>query len=508
MDDQREVIAFLSDGASHGAPGVAVEGIETHISYVFLIGERAYKLKRAVRFSYLDYSTLALREKLTRLELALNRRTAAALYLGVRKITRAADARLAFGGAGEALDWVLEMRRFSQDDLFDRLAKAGKLTPELMRDLTDVIVAFHDAAEITAERGGRQAMEDVIAGNHCNLLQSSPPLDRAPIQHLHDASRAALDEVGALLDARRRQGRVRRCHGDLHLRNICLYEGRPTPFDCIEFNDEISCVDVLYDLAFLLMDLVERRLTALAAVVFNRYLDLTGDIGGLPALPLLMSVRSAIRSHVLAAQGRVAATPQTLAPAREYLTLAVRLLRPCAPRLVAIGGLSGVGKSTLAQALAADFPPAPGARVIRSDVLRKRLFGVAPETKLPASAYDAATNERVYGALDEEAAASLGAGYTAIVDAVFLRAPERQRIAALARDCGVPFAGLWLQAPADLLAARLTTRRSDASDADLRVLEQQLGFDLGTIDWHRLDAGPDLAVTVAAARSLLAPPLD
>lgn len=503
MDDQREVVQFLGDGASYGMPGAAVERIDTHISIIFLVGERAYKLKHAVRFSYLDYSTVALREKFCRAELDLNVRTAPTLYLRLRAVTRAADGGLAFDGSGQVLDWVLEMRRFAQSELFDRLAEQRKLTARLMRELTDVIADFHAAAEPVSQRGGRAEIEATIVGNIANLLQSFAASDAGQIQALRAASMARLSAVGGLLDARAARGRVRRCHGDLHLRNLCLFEGRPTLFDCIEFSDRLSCIDVLYDLAFLLMDLVRRDLADLANVVFNRYLDLTPDRDGLPALPLFMSVRAAVRAHVTAALSRQNQSKQAQADARDYLALARALLDPQAPLLVAIGGRSGTGKSTLAQALAAEFKPAPGARVIRSDVLRKRLFNVAPETKLPPSAYDDATTARVYAALQDQAAASLAAGYTAIVDAAFLREEERERIGAAAMQSRVPFVGLWLEAPRDTLAARIGTRTGDASDADLSVLQLQLGLDAGAVTWPRIDAGSDIARSAGAARALI-----
>ena len=239
-----------------------------------------YKLKRAVCLSYLDYSTTALPERFCRAELVLNRRTAPALYLRVRAVTSGADGHLAFDGDGTILDWVLEMRRFSQSDLFDHLAETRKLTPELMRDLTDTISSFHAGAEITPGHGGRAGIDAIIASNNLNLVQSCPPLDAAQVQQLYTTSMAKLSAIGELLDARREGGSVRRCHGDLHLGNICLFEGHPTPFDCIEFSELQNCIDVLYDLAFLLMDLVERDLRDLANLVFNRYLDLTDSLDG------------------------------------------------------------------------------------------------------------------------------------------------------------------------------------------------------------------------------------
>jgi uncharacterized protein len=505
MDNQSEVISFLSEAASYGKPGLRVERIETHISIVFLIDDRAYKLKRAVRFSYLDYSTTAMREGFCRAEFELNRRTAATLYLRLRTITRESGGNLAFDGDGIVLDWVLEMQRFSQADLFDRLAEARRLTPDLMRELTDVIVGFHAGAEVTRNHGGFAAIEETIVGNHANLLQCCPLLDSHQVQQLTSASMLRLSTIGSVLDTRRDEGWVRRCHGDLHLGNICLFQGRPTPFDCIEFSDNVSCIDVLYDLAFLLMDLVRRDLNALANIVFNRYLDFTADPSGLEALPLFMSVRAAVRAHVLVARGCQHPSIRTSSDARSYLSLATRLLGPHPPCLIAIGGLSGVGKSTLAQVLAPDFPPPPGARLIRSDVLRKRLFNVPPDRRLPPSAYEPAPTECVYRALHDQAMASLAAGYTAITDATFLREDERTRIAACAEVNGVPFVGLWLEAPSDVLIARIGARGRDASDADLMVLRQQLKVDTGSIGWHRIDATLSVATYLDAVRALTHP---
>jgi len=307
-----------------------------------------------------------------------------------------------------------------------------------------------------------------------------------------------------LLDRRRATGKVRRCHGDLHLRNVCLFEGRPTLFDCLEFSDELASVDVLYDLAFLLMDLEHRGLADFANLTLNRYLDLTGEDDGLAAMPLFLSLRAAIRAHVTAtAMERAAgfgAKPEMAAEACRYLDLAAQFLQPRSCRLVAIGGLSGSGKSTLAAALA----PGLGARVLRSDVIRKRLFGVAPETHLPASAYTSEESRRVYQTLRRQAGDALAAGYSVIIDAVSLKPAERRSFAAVAEAAGVPFSGLWLAAPAATMEGRLRARRHDPSDASPEVLAQQLRQDPGPMDWVRVDAGTGSADCLSAAQRALA----
>ncbi len=318
-------------------------------------------------------------------------------------------------------------------------------------------------------------------------------------------SMTAWQGVAILLDRRRAEGKVRHCHGDLHLRNICLLDGKPTLFDGIEFSDDIADIDVLYDLAFLLMDLRHREHNDLGNLVFNRYLDRTDDADGLAALPLFLSLRAAIRAHVTAAAAmRQTGSATTSEPARSYLALARDLLRPRQPSLIAIGGVSGTGKSSLARAVAPELGPVPGARMVHTDVIRKRLSGTTPETRLPPEAYRREMNDRVYQTLYAEAEQALRAGYAVIADAVFLLPAERAAIAGIAEAVGVPFTGIWLEAPPELLARRIAARSGDASDATVDVMRQQLGHDPGTIEWRRLDAAKEIADLATATRSILA----
>ena len=505
MDDQQAVIAFLSEPSSYGPAIERVDIIETHVSLVFLAGDRAYKLKRAVKYPYLDFSTPEHRRRACEAELALNRRTAPSLYLEVRPLARMPDGKIGFEGNGPAIDWLVVMRRFEQSSLFDALAQTGGLSVRLMNELADHIADFHALAERRFDYGGAAALTDIAETNH-RCLVAARHVGFAPecVDEIRANSLQRLAAVGRLLDRRRAEGRVRRCHGDLHLRNICLLDGKPTLFDCLEFSDALASIDVLYDLAFLLMDLEHRGLADFSNLVLNRYLDLTDEDDGLPAMPLFLSLRAAIRAHVTATAIDRAAhaerKPEMAAEARRYLDLAVRLLRPRPCRLVAIGGLSGSGKSTLAAALA----PGIGARVLRSDVIRKRLFGVAPETRLPASAYAPGVSQRVYEALRDKAAEALAAECSVIIDAVSLKPEERRSFAAVAKAAAVPFSGLWLAAPASTMEDRLLARRHDASDASPEVLAQQLRHDAGLIDWVIIDAGTGLEDCLSAARRALA----
>ncbi|MGH7046467.1 MAG: AAA family ATPase [Stellaceae bacterium] len=508
-DDQRAAIAFLGRASCYG-PGVErVEIVETHVSIVFLAGDHAYKLKRAVRLPYLDFSTVRRRHRACAAELALNRRTAPALYLDLRRLGRDSAGGVGFSNRGTAVDWVVVMRRFDQALLFDALAKAGRLEPRVMDALADHIVGFHEAAERRFDWGGAAAIGAIGEENHGLLAaaqQAGFPEDR--VQQLYRLWRQRLSAVAQLLDRRRDAGQVRRCHGDLHLRNICLLDGEPTLFDCLEFSERLACIDTLYDIAFLLMDLEYRGLVGHASRVLNRYLDRCGDEEGLRAMPLFLSLRAGIRAHVTATAIERAASgdaPAMAGEARGYLDLAYRALQPPQPaRLVAIGGLSGSGKSTLAAALAPELGTMPGARLLRSDVTRKLLLGVAPETPLPNDTYHPDVTRRVYDALRQKAATALAAGYSVIIDAVSLQPDERTSFAEVARGAGVSFSGLWLDAEAEAMTSRIARRRGDASDATAAILEQQLRGDPGPIDWTRIDAGDGMDECLAAARRALA----
>jgi aminoglycoside phosphotransferase family enzyme/predicted kinase len=493
-EDQRAVVEFLSSPSTHG--GHPVERIETHASMVFLAGARALKLKRAVRYDYLDFSTPDRRRAMCEAEVRINRRTAPALYRGILAITRQPDGSLSLGGRGTPVDWLIDMARFDQDDLFDRRAARGALSIELMRPLSAAIARLHLAAEPRFDHGGAQGMAWVIDGNARGLdEQGRGWLDPASGAALTAAARQVLEQQRGRLDARRETGLVRQCHGDLHLRNIVLLDGSPTLFDAVEFNDEIACTDVLYDLAFLLMDLWRRELPRHANAVLNGYLLDTRDFTGLALLPLFLSCRAAVRAKTSATAATLQSDSRRRSELRrsanEYLAMARRLLAPAPASLIAVGGVSGTGKSTLARAIAPLVGPVPGAVVLRSDEIRKHLCGVEPLQRLRPDAYSAAMAERVYAELVDRATAILRAGHGVIADAVSAHPEQRTAIEHAATRAGVPFLGLWLDAPAPALLARVRQRTGDASDAGVEVARAQLASDPGPITWRRVDASLD-----------------
>jgi aminoglycoside phosphotransferase family enzyme/predicted kinase len=486
-EDQQEIVVFLASPSTHG--GASVERVDTHASIVFLSGSRAWKLKRAVRYDYLDFSTLERRRAMCEAELQVNRRAAPGLYRGVAAVVRRPDGSLSLGGSGTPVEWLVEMVRFDQDALFDRLAARGALEVSLMRPLAAAIASFHDSAERRTDHGGTPGMAWVVDGNALGFAeQGRRILDPGACALLTNRTRVALQRHSRMLDARREAGFVRHCHGDLHLRNIVLFKGRPTLFDGIEFNDEIACIDVLYDLAFLVMDLWRRRLPWHANAVWNDYLSETSDVAGIPLLPLFLSCRAAVRAKTSATSANLEDDAlrnlELQRTARDYLALAQQLLEPPPPCLVAVGGFSGSGKSTLARRLAPDIGPVPGAMVIRSDELRKRICGVDPLRRLGPEGYSEDVTRQVYSA-----AADRG-GHAAIVDAVYARPADRAAIERVATAAGVPFVGVWLDVAESELMARAERRQLDASDADAGVIRQQIARQTGLVTWHRLDAAP------------------
>ena len=502
-EDQTAIVELLGARATHGA--APVDRVETHTAIVFLADRRAWKLKRAVRFDYLDFSTAARRREMCEAEVHLNRRTAPALYHGVVAVTREADGSLALGGKGPPVDWVIEMERFDQEALFDRLAVNGRLDVELMPPLAAAIAGFHGAAEERHDRGGKAGMHKLVEGIAAGLLEYGTDIvDSAACRRVTSGAQAEVDHFGTMLDHRRASGSVRQCHGDLHLRNIVLLNGQPTLFDAIEFNDDLACIDVLYDLAFLLMDLWRRQLPRHANAIWNEYLAATHDFDGIGLMPLFLSCRAAVRAMTSATASRVQSDASRVEEshrmAREYLAMAESLLRTPEPELIAIGGLSGSGKSAAALSCAPSVGAVPGAIVLRSDEIRKELCGVPRLEHLGPEGYTPEISNRVYLTLADRARLAIRGGCTVVADAVFARPADREAIERVAIDLSVPFIGIWLEASPATLIERVRSRRNDPSDADEAIVRRQLAQDPGAIDWHRVDAsGPSDAVLRAVA---------
>ncbi|MDE2462950.1 MAG: phosphotransferase, partial [Alphaproteobacteria bacterium] len=366
-DAQDETIRFLSAPQSYGVDLVTT--VQTHGAIVFLAGKRAYKLKRAVRYPYMDYSTPARRKYMCQREIEVNRRLAPTLYLGVKDIVQGDDHQLHFAppACGPVVDSVVEMVRFSEDAILSRLCARHEVDLTLMRTLAGEIADFHDKAEPAPMVDFALATRGVVEEN-AMLLKAAGCFEEQDLENYVQSLWRTFRGADPLLKTRNRSGIIRRCHGDLHLNNIVVIDDKPVLFDAIEFNDSYVFIDPLYDIGFLVMDLERIGERALAHALFNRYCELRPDDEGLSLLPLYLSLRAAIRAHV--AVSRSASGDSTaLDEARRCFDLARDFLAPPPPRLIAIGGFSGSGKSTLARSLAPGTGAAPGALVLRSDVI-------------------------------------------------------------------------------------------------------------------------------------------
>ncbi|HUF88311.1 MAG TPA: AAA family ATPase [Thermohalobaculum sp.] len=500
--DFDSMAGFLADPATHG--GAETRRIDTHTAAVILAGERVWKLRRPVDYGWLDYATRARRRLSAAREIAWNKGSAPGLYIGLGGLVADGTGwRLVEPGevVPDEAEPLVVMHRFRQEDLFDRMAAEGRLSPAIIRLTGRVIADMHKAAPVRDGAGHLPA----FARTETEELGSLADLLGAGKVGAFSATLRALAASHAELAARRG---ARRCHGDLHLRNIVLWRERPAPFDCIEFNDAFTDIDPLYDLAFLLMDLDHRGDAALGTEVFNAWAERMASepgaevetaYGGLALLPFFKACRAGIRAKVgaLAARGAEGdETGEALAEPRAYLDLALRYLEQTRrPRLLAVGGLSGSGKTTLARALAARL----GAVVLRSDAIRKGQWGIDVTRRLPAAAYAPEASVKVYDAMLARARLAIEGGACVILDAAHLRPAEREQAGALAVELGVPFLGLWLEAPVAAMKARVAARPPGASDATASVVEQQTGYDIGPIRWHRREAGGSVEQLIGAA---------
>jgi aminoglycoside phosphotransferase family enzyme/predicted kinase len=484
--------AFLT-GETWGFGGAPVEHVETHAAHVFLVADRAFKIKKDVSLPYLDFSTVEKRRAVLEEELAINRSFAPDIYIDVIEVR------------GEP---VLRMRRFPAQALLSRQMAQGRIDGQLARRLARMIAEAHAAAPRRETRG-----VDIMMGlgaQLSNAFTSSADLFQpAETLEFHALYEEALKRMRPLLNDRSARGLVRRCHGDMHSGNIIVEDGEPKLFDAIEFSEKIATVDVLYDLAFLLMDLWWHGEHATANAVLNHYLHLRRseeDLSGLALLPLFLSTRAGVRALVtadLVHELPVSGSLRQRGMALDCFRASIAFLKPRPPILICVGGLSGTGKSTLAAALAPMVGAAPGALHIRSDIERKVLAGVDEFQRLPADSYSRQASFAVYETCIARAAKALAAGHSVVLDAVFSRDSERQHAAAVARQHKTGFLGLWLEAPAESLTARVAARGADASDATPGVVAQQRTYDLGRLDWERIDASGSPAETLSRVRQRL-----
>lgn len=485
---QAKLVSALCDPARYPHPATPVEHIETHISHVLLAGDYAYKIKKPVNLGFLDFTTLAARRFYCEEELRLNRRLAPKLYLEVVPIGGSAQAPVLAAASG-IIEYALKMQRFPQEALFDRLASRGELTGGHIDALAGVIADFHgrvERARVTDPYGAAPAVGEPMRQNFAQLRQLTPLLatdsERGMLAAIENWSLRRHAELVPVFEERHAEGFVRECHGDLHLGNVAWVDGTALPFDCIEFNPNLRWIDVMSEVAFLIMDLCSRGLEDLANRFVNAYLETSGDYAGLLVLDNYLVYRAMVRAKVAAIRAsqpdasdalRCAAT----ADYRAHLALAERFTKPRRRTLVIMHGLSGSGKTVISQG----YCEATGAVRLRSDVERKRMAGLERDEEsgsgIASGIYDEGTTLATYAELTRLARLVLEAGWPAVVDAAFLRRWQRETFSGLAGEFKVPFLVVACGASEAVLRERVTRRAAsghDASEADLAVLNHQI----------------------------------
>jgi len=491
MNASEELLARLRQPGVLPDSAGGVSLIETHISWVLLAGEHAWKLKKPLDLGFLDFSTVERRREACEAELRLNRRTVPELYEAVVPVwqteegVRVGDQRVDAAAPGATpLDYLVRMRRFDQSALFEARLAAGQLEPALFDRLARHVAAFHEGAAVAQPGDGFGDAVAVMAPVRQNFAQIRERVSDAALlrelARIESWAEARFAALAPVFDARLEAGRVRECHGDLHLGNLIVLDGEPRLFDAIEFSAALRWTDVVADVAFLVMDLQARGRMDLASRFLKAWLERSGDYAGLRLLPWYLSYRAMVRAKVAAIRaGQVegAARAETLAECARYLALAAAQMQPPAPALLIASGLSGAGKTSQSQPLVEGC----GVIRVRADVERKRLFGLDADARsgstLGGGLYSAQASARTYARLAELARAVVEAGYPVLVDATFLKRTQRAAFAALAATLGVPFAILAFDAPVETLRARVRQRAeagTDASEADVAVLETQL----------------------------------
>ncbi len=479
------LFAALARPECYPHPVAGTRVIETHLSWVILTGSFAYKIKKPVNLGFADFTTLGLRRHYCEEELRLNRRLAPGLYLDVVSIR--GDARAPrVGGEGPVLDYAVKMREFPQEALASAQLAAGTFGAAETDALATRVADFHAATPAARPDDRLGTPGAVLSSALQNFEQMLPLIKTSPDDSILRALRHWTEREFAArqadFEARQRGGFVRECHGDLHLGNIVVLDGRPAPFDCIEFNEALRWIDVMSEIAFLAMDLEDRGRSDLAWRFLNRYLEATGDYAGFSVLRFHLVYRALVRAKVHLMRSRQLRQRRTeksrLEQAfRGYLQLAERYAAPKGAALVLAHGLSGCGKTTASQPLVEQL----GAVRLRSDLERKRLHGLAPlaasGSGLADGIYTAAETAATYRHLGMLAQIALGAGFPVVVDAAFLKRVERESFRAIAARCRTPFLILDFHVPLEILRARVEERRAradDASEAGLAVLERQI----------------------------------
>jgi uncharacterized protein len=482
--DQMTLIGALQDPVFFDHPVGDIRLIETHISWVILTGEFVYKIKKVVNFGFLDFSTLEKRHFYCDEELRLNRRFAPGLYLDVVAV-RGSEEHPSLHGDGCPIEYAVRMRQFSQRALLSDMASRHGVTPDHIDEIARLVASMH-ARTAVAGAGSQYGLPRDI---HHWVMENFVPIRTAPMdsnrrEQLDQLERWCTREFQikeSVIQSRKTDGFIRECHGDLHLGNLAMIDGRITPFDCIEFNPCLRWIDVMSEYAFLMMDLQDRGYPELAYRFLNTLLQQTGDYAGVRILRYYLVYRALVRAKVAVLrldQAAKSAEPEDAAwtEYESYVQLATSYAGSVTPALIITHGVSGTGKSWVASRLAVSL----GAIQVRSDVERKRLFGYQVDAKtgsgVQTGIYTAEAGLQTYARLADLTRCLIEGGFTAIVDAAFLKRNERERFRLLAVELGAPFVLLDFSADEDAIRKRIRVRQAsgrDPSEAGIDILEAQ-----------------------------------
>ncbi|MDD3669608.1 MAG: AAA family ATPase [Alphaproteobacteria bacterium] len=489
LETQTDVIAALADPKTYGASKVQIR--QSHIAILFLAGQKAYKLKRAVLYPDVDFSTPEKRRLACVWEMKRSAVYAPQLRLKIQSVRRLADGTIVIGGrAGVEVDTLLEMKRIPDRELLNRLLPSPRFDRFEAMTLAEKIAQFHMTAKVCKSQWGAETIQRIILENESVLSCFGDLFNKTAVNALARKSLDVLKAQASLISYRQKTGHVRKCHGDLLLSNIA-WDGKDFAFfSPIEYNDTLSCVDTLYDMADLMMDLEAKGLRRLTNMLFNHYMAYMNDMNGFPLLALYQSIRAASRAAVCAKKStfmRGAEKRQMRHNARVYFDLARHFMTPFKPILICCGGLSGSGKSRIAREIGGLMNPAPGAVILRDDIIKKQMVGLAPHEPFDVRHDTPAFEAVVYEALRQQAKTAIANYSCVIIDALFIKQAERAETEKLAKDMGVPFVGIWAHAPLDIRNERIHNRKRNPSDVSKkRQLERQLKEQIGPVAWKKI----------------------
>ena len=504
-ESQADIIAALSNPKTYPHRVRSVEVRQSHIALLFLAGDKAYKLKRAVLYPEADLSTREKRRLACVQEMKRSAVYAPGLVEKIETVRRLPDDRIVIGGSeGEEVDTVLIMKRIPDKYLLNHLLPSSHFDRFEAMDLAEKLADLHQKAKILKNKWGVEVIKRLILENESVLSCFCPDIfDKKKVEELTRRSLSALARQGRLIGLRQKAGSVRKCHGDLLLSNIAYVDGDFLFFSPIEYNEKLCCIDTLYDLADILMDLEAKGQRRLTNIVFNHYMAYMNDLSGFPLLPLYQALRAARRAAVCAKKSTLMRgwdRRRIIKEARHYFELACHVISGGAPLLIACGGLSGSGKSRIAREIAGYLNPAPGAVILRDDIVKKQIMGLTPAQTLDRKYETPAFEEVVYDVLRQQASLALSVGSCVILDALFYNPAERQAAEELAASEGVPFLGLWMDAPIAVREERVKSRLRNPSDVrDRAELNRQLTLETGKITWHTIMTDGHRLKTIALA---------